>query len=1024
MSVLSLPIEPQTAKNGDMYYNTVEQEYYNFVDGEWVKQVNEDNATTIVQEVVVDEGYLKNTATGNNSLTVGGTASSNVENVNIGIGSSAGSGQNNTVIGKSASTYANGAVAVGRNSKANGNTAVALGAVAEANAQGAIMLGGGKNTEAQTFKVALRSSATQATDESNGLFTVLESDGTIPAGRYKVMVGADGTTAGTKGVVPAPTATDNTKFLRGDGTWAEVQSGDSLPDQTGHAGEFLTTDGTDASWSEIKQSLWSGTVEEFKNQTCDLYAWSDKNIIETNIITTDVRNFLMGKSNVILEENRCLINYFQSGILEIGNNGILSSYSTRSFFGKIDDTYILLPSSNSGYVQTSLEYNGSNTVWTTLTSQPGLSSRCMLNFSNVIGLFGSKNSTPTYTYSMDKGQTWTDVDLSSIVSSTNCSYVDYVNGKAFIYMDDSLNTFMTSDGKTFTTTGGKYRVRFYKDGYYYANINTNQTEVYISEDGLTWSLDSVHTWDGKSALYQRDVIYTNGYYFSSSMNSAILNYSTDLINWYEMTIPESMNMIIEGALKSLCILLGRNTYSVQFVDYPTMYTMSSNPVIGDSVFSFYTPLGDTFINSVSSNKINVGGYEFDRNNSKDLENTTLSLSNIDKNVVANVKDVGYFHSDDVPCLSKPILSKDEENELSSKGSLYGVYQKYNSKFSTESGLKTFKYTNKYEIHFNKPFKPIQNAMYYPRFGNNVFVSIASSGSTYSYSSDGITWNSSTLSHATGSSLKFINGMFITTGTSSDMYISTSSDGITWTSYSVPHTVSDIAYGNNKYVYLPSDVPSAKYTSFYYSSDLTSWTEITHPDIATYGPSMICFGNNMFVSVAYSSSTAIKSSDGITWTEFTMPMSGCDFFECINGKFYALFRDSSKGLITEDCINWTEFTLPKAARWGTIVYGNNKFIALTKNSNSNACAVSYDGINWFENEYPNDTSISSMYMYGACYGNNKFVVGLASNGISYASQENSLSLEQETYTIPTTDFSSSSTQTLKNVNGTIKWVTDS
>ena len=38
------------------------------------------------------------------------------------------------------------------------------------------------------------------------------------------MVGADGTNAGEAGVVPAPLASDNTKFLRGDGTWAEVGS--------------------------------------------------------------------------------------------------------------------------------------------------------------------------------------------------------------------------------------------------------------------------------------------------------------------------------------------------------------------------------------------------------------------------------------------------------------------------------------------------------------------------------------------------------------------------------------------------------------------------------------------------------------------------------------------------------------------------------------------------------------------------------------------------------------------------------
>lgn len=41
------------------------------------------------------------------------------------------------------------------------------------------------------------------------------------------MTGADGTNAGTAGLVPAPTATDNTKFLRGDGTWQTVGGGGS-----------------------------------------------------------------------------------------------------------------------------------------------------------------------------------------------------------------------------------------------------------------------------------------------------------------------------------------------------------------------------------------------------------------------------------------------------------------------------------------------------------------------------------------------------------------------------------------------------------------------------------------------------------------------------------------------------------------------------------------------------------------------------------------------------------------------------
>jgi hypothetical protein len=36
------------------------------------------------------------------------------------------------------------------------------------------------------------------------------------------MRGANGTNAGTSGLVPSPAATDNTKYLKGDGTWADV----------------------------------------------------------------------------------------------------------------------------------------------------------------------------------------------------------------------------------------------------------------------------------------------------------------------------------------------------------------------------------------------------------------------------------------------------------------------------------------------------------------------------------------------------------------------------------------------------------------------------------------------------------------------------------------------------------------------------------------------------------------------------------------------------------------------------------
>ena len=50
-------------------------------------------------------------------------------------------------------------------------------------------------------------------------------DKTITIPSASVMEGATDQTDGEEGLVPAPLATDNTKFLRGDGTWAEVSGG-------------------------------------------------------------------------------------------------------------------------------------------------------------------------------------------------------------------------------------------------------------------------------------------------------------------------------------------------------------------------------------------------------------------------------------------------------------------------------------------------------------------------------------------------------------------------------------------------------------------------------------------------------------------------------------------------------------------------------------------------------------------------------------------------------------------------------
>lgn len=75
---------------------------------------------------------------------------------------------------------------------------------------------------------------------------------------YNNFTGADGTNAGSSGLVPAPSATDNDKYLKGDGTWATVSSGSSTDVQingtsitSGGVANIVTNSAYDASSNKI-----------------------------------------------------------------------------------------------------------------------------------------------------------------------------------------------------------------------------------------------------------------------------------------------------------------------------------------------------------------------------------------------------------------------------------------------------------------------------------------------------------------------------------------------------------------------------------------------------------------------------------------------------------------------------------------------------------------------------------------------------------------------------------------------------
>ena len=79
--------------------------------------------------------------------------------------------------------------------------------------------------------------------------------------------------------------------------------------------------------------------------------------------------------------------------------------------------------------------------------------------------------------------------------------------------------------------------------------------------------------------------------------------------------------------------------------------------------------------------------------------------------------------------------------------------------------------------------------------------------------------------------------------------------------------------------------------------------------------------NTFVAVATSSTTAASSTDGITWTERTMPSS--DYWSSVafgNSTFVAVADSSSSATSSTDGITWTLRTLPSSASWKAATYG--------------------------------------------------------------------------------------------------------
>jgi hypothetical protein len=132
----------------------------------------------------------------------------------------------------------------------------------------------------------------------------------------------------------------------------------------------------------------------------------------------------------------------------------------------------------------------------------------------------------------------------------------------------------------------------------------------------------------------------------------------------------------------------------------------------------------------------------------------------------------------------------------------------------------------------------------------------------------------------------------------------------------------VVFGNNTFVAV-----SADHNKALWSADGKTWTAVTLPSpLNDWGWETVAFGNNTFVLFGGLSDRSIRSSDGKTWTTAgTLPSTLGKLQTFMGGLFVGVYGNTKFAWSSDGNI-WNTATLPSPLQnWGTIVYGNGRFV---------------------------------------------------------------------------------------------------
>lgn len=230
-------------------------------------------------------------------------------------------------------------------------------------------------------------------------------------------------------------------------------------------------------------------------------------------------------------------------------------------------------------------------------------------------------------------------------------------------------------------------------------------------------------------------------------------------------------------------------------------------------------------------------------------------------------------------------------------------------------------------------------------GSRLYVCTDTTSAFYS-DDEGVSWTAITMPADELYYVAYKSGTYVAIGYGNHAYTSSSGTG-SWTQRSFTALPNDGTWYANGLIHNGTTFVTysyfGNYTYYYTSPDGVTWTQRQFPSMpVNAGPNSMIWDGSKFVAPMYGDSSVYTSSDGTSWTRYSLSNSYASIAYG-NGK-YVMSAESGKFAYSTNGTTWTESTMTwPDTNTRTVSYGDGVF-ALTS-TETTAAAYSADGVSW-------------------------------------------------------------------------------